>query len=55
MPLFRIKGRAPDETYLFDENPDPDRYEAVEDVPEPVAVKASKPAEKAAPAAQDEE
>ena len=54
MPLFRIKGRAPDETYLFDEAPD-DRYEAVEDVPEPVAVKASKPAEKAAPAAQDEE
>lgn len=31
MPLFHIKGRAPDETYLFDENPDPERYELAPD------------------------
>lgn len=35
MGLFRIKGRAPDETYLFDENPDPERYEAVSDDAKP--------------------
>jgi hypothetical protein len=27
--LFRIKGRPADETYLFDENPDPSKYEEV--------------------------
>jgi hypothetical protein len=29
MPLFRIAARHDAGTFLFDDNPDPDRYEAV--------------------------
>ena len=33
MPLYRIKGLDPDNTYLFDEPPVEDKYELVTDKP----------------------
>ena len=33
MPLYRIKGLDPDNTYLFDEPPAEDKYELVTDKP----------------------
>ena len=38
MPLYRIKGLDPDNTYLFDDPPAEDKYELADTpvVPEPV-------------------
>jgi len=55
VPLFRIKGLDPDNTYLYDENPDPERFEEVVEPAPPV--KASKPVpapDEADPAASEE-
>jgi hypothetical protein len=49
MPLFRLKGQPEDNTYLYESNPDPERYEEVTEsvsvtvTPEPAAAEVAAP------------
>ena len=45
MPLYRIKGLDPDNTYLFDAPPAEDKFELVEDKPAKPAPKIVTPDE----------